>query len=388
MRNKRIGLMGLAFYSANKGCSALSYSFLEILDQIARRKREKYDLYIFMNGRSTALLPQVQYDTLTYHLVPILSKKWLRFLVDMGIHKCDIIFDFTAGDSFSDIYGLDRFNERTQLKEKVIQAGVPLVLGSQTYGPFQAEFAQKRAAEVMKKAAQIFSRDEKSSDLVRELSGREPITTTDIAFMLPYQKQKRESKKKKIGINPSGLLWNGGYTQNNQFALSVDYQQYLRKLICQLSKSGEWEIHLISHVFTNNPMTLDNDQIASNILKKEFPDVILAPTYDLPMDMKSYISGMDLFIGARMHATIAAFSSGVAVIPFSYSRKFEGLYDTFNYNYLVSGTRDTTEDALNKTLQWIAEYPIIQEKVQACSTQINKLNKYMLSETEKIIEKF
>ena len=32
-----------------------------------------------------------------------------------------------------------------------------------------------------------------------------------------------------------------------------------------------------------------------------------------------------------MHATIGAISSGVATIPFSYSRKFEGLFGNLEY---------------------------------------------------------
>ena len=44
------------------------------------------------------------------------------------------------------------------------------------------------------------------------------------------------------------------------------------------------------------------------------------------MEAKSHISGMDFFIGSRMHACIAAYSSGVPVFPLGYSRKFTGLF--------------------------------------------------------------
>ena len=44
---------------------------------------------------------------------------------------------------------------------------------------------------------------------------------------------------------------------------------------------------------------------------------------------------MDFFVGARMHATIGAFSSGVPVVPMAYSRKFNGLFiDTLDYPYI------------------------------------------------------
>ena len=44
---------------------------------------------------------------------------------------------------------------------------------------------------------------------------------------------------------------------------------------------------------------------------------------------------MNFFIGSRMHATIAAFSSNVPVFPLAYSRKFNGLFlDTLQYPYM------------------------------------------------------
>ena len=45
---------------------------------------------------------------------------------------------------------------------------------------------------------------------------------------------------------------------------------------------------------------------------------------------------MDFFMGARMHSTIAAFSSEVPVFPMAYSRKFNGLFaDTLQYPYMA-----------------------------------------------------
>ena len=84
---------------------------------------------------------------------------------------------------------------------------------------------------------------------------------------------------------------------------------------------------------------------------------------------------MDVFVGARMHATLAAYSSGVAAIPFSYSRKFEGLYESLEYPFVISGTKMTTDDALEKTVEYIRSpeklmagienyLPVLEEKKQ------------------------
>ena len=47
-----------------------------------------------------------------------------------------------------------------------------------------------------------------------------------------------------------------------------------------------------------------------------------------------------------MHATIAAYSSGVPVVPISYSRKFEGLFGGLGYGWMVPVRGLTTEAAI------------------------------------------
>ena len=90
---------------------------------------------------------------------------------------------------------------------------------------------------------------------------------------------------------------------------------------------------------------------------------------------------MDIFIGARMHATIAAFSSGVATIPTAYSRKFSGLYNNLGYDCVVDMQKLTTEQALELTIQYVKDY---QKLIEKRNVSINKIN----SKSERTIEIF
>ena len=110
----------------------------------------------------------------------------------------------------------------------------------------------------------------------------------------------------------SGLLWSGGYSGNNQFHLSVDYKEYCCNVIEKVLLRDDVELYLIPHVLSADMTYADNDLVACKELHKLYPDTICAPEFENPMQAKSYISKMDLFVGARMHATIGAFSSGVA----------------------------------------------------------------------------
>ena len=89
----------------------------------------------------------------------------------------------------------------------------------------------------------------------------------------------------------------------------------------------ELEIYLISHVSA--------DYKVAKHIKEKYPTVNIVDEFDNPIKAKSFIADCDLFIGARMHATIAAISTGVPVIPIAYSRKFTGLFKTLDYPFVV-----------------------------------------------------
>lgn len=407
----KIGILGLALRNSTKvggnmGCYALGFSFFEVINTIALRNRKQIQIvdiktvsllgYLklqtkkILRKESDALSYYTSlYSNLSFRRVYIIRCKNNLYLMDKSSsYVC--VFDFTAGDSFTDIYGKERFYLRTQVKRKIIDSNVPLVLGSQTIGPFYDSEVRSYAIKVIEDSNKVFVRDSQSQQYVESICNAKPILTTDVAFFLPYDKNKYhlDSKKKKAGFNPSGLLWLGGYTKNNQFGLTVNYQQYCRYIISSLHDMG-YEVHLILHAYylkgQKRDDYADNDRLAVETLYQEFPSAKVSPNFQTPMEAKSYISNMDLFIGARMHATVAAISSGVPVIPFSYSRKFEGLFSSLNYPFVVEGTKWDTQKAIDETIGWIVSVDTLKEKIDACMSIIDEKNKYLFEEYEKII---
>lgn len=154
------------------------------------------------------------------------------------------------------------------------------------------------------------------------------IEASDVALRLPYDPpapQRREGPMR-VGINVSGLLMNGGYSGQNEFGISLDYPALMRNLIRFFQSEG-CEVHMVAHVLPQDRAKThrEDDYFAAAQLVKEFPGTVLAPAFDSPSDAKTYIATLDFFMGARMHACIAAFSAGVPVVPMAYSRKFAGL---------------------------------------------------------------
>lgn len=394
----RIGLLGIAYNTGNKGCEALAYSFFEVLNEIAISQKETIEVDLFAAFPTRRWIrekfslkkiekyyqPKEKFSNLVFSAA-YYTRKGNNIIFSKKARYLLCVFDFTDGDSFTDIYGKKRFYDRTYLKKRIIDAGIPLVLGSQTVGPFHDESVKKLAKDVISRSYEIFVRDEMSYRCVMELCRRKTVLTTDIAFFLPYSKGEGYiSGKKKVGFNPSGLLWSGGYSRDNQFHLTVDYQEYCKRIIKSLL-DNEFEVHLILHAYNEDMTNADNDLVAATELKSLFPQTILSPGFNTPMEAKSYISDMCVFIGARMHATIAALSAGVPVIPFSYSRKFEGLFESLDYEYVIGGTKISTDESVLRTLEWIEEESSIRRAVDKCKETIIRKNESLLEEYSRLV---
>ncbi len=382
----KIGLMGFELKSPNKGCEALAYAFIDFLYSV--RKDSELTVYLLdvdSSGDFPELYPKAQFVVVPVKLKDI-KLRWIR-----TVAGCDVIFDITMGDGFSDIYDKDYCRYLIKIKSIIERVNKKYVLMPQTYGPFYDETIKRRALSIVKKAYKVYSRDIKSIEYLQENGAdREIKEYCDLAFMLDYDSTKypQNGNKKKLGLNVSGLLWRGGFNGNNQFGLKINYREYTKRLIQKFSESNEWEVHLIPHVIDLRNNAHDDDCFVITELHKEFPNTIVAPFFLNPIDAKSYISNMDCFIGARMHATIAAFSSGVPVIPVSYSRKFEGVYERLDYPYVIDGKINDTKIAYDKTIEYVLKYKSLKKLVQMENCKIKEKIGSLYNELQNIIFSF
>ena len=120
----------------------------------------------------------------------------------------------------------------------------------------------------------------------------------------------------------------------------------------------------------NDYNAAENDVRPCLEIKKQFSNidrVVCAPAFDNPIEAKSYISNMDVFIGARMHATIGALSAGIATIPFAYSKKFKTMFGNLHYDYTIEARELDTETALEQTQTYIKEYKALAEVARTAS---------------------
>ncbi len=379
-----VGLLGTDFASSNKGCGALGYSAIELLNEICKKKKERLEVYAFLYRREA--LPEKWDDDVDVHYVVIELKKVPFWKKTFKIFKqCEFVWDFTGGDSFSDIYGMKRFCLNSFLKQLAIWSKTEFVMAPQTIGPFKNKFAIMWARHMLKRSAVCFVRDSLSEDYVKKTFEISPLVTTDVAFALPYEKAlPRSDKRIYVGINLSGLLWKNTETFCSSDYIVLDYREYVKGILNFLCEDDRYVVCLIPHVFLKEFLFDESDMWACNEIKEMFPEIEILCDFETPMEAKQIISSMDVFIGARMHATIAAFSTGVATIPVSYSRKFEGLYQDLEYPYLIGATHMNTQEAIEKTIEWIKNREQLTEKVKESAVLVKERQQVLFDVIEKM----
>lgn len=379
-----VGLIAHSPASANLGVGALTISEIEILRSIARRLGTELNIQILdwtLPQASYAEGDDIEIREMTGRTL-IAPQGYLRM-----VRACDLVIDIGAGDSFADIYGPKRLMRMFCMKYLVHLAGRPLVLAPQTYGPFQKPLSIRLSRGTLRRTALIASRDRMSTDAVGQLlPGAEVIEASDVALRLPYtppdtagaSASDKGEAPIRVGLNVSGLLMNGGYTRQNMFGLTLDYPSMIRTLVGRfLSHPAGCELHLVPHVIPTKRGMIEDDLQPSLDLQAEFPQIKVAPAFRTPSEAKSYIAGMDFFAGARMHACIAAFSTGVPVVPMAYSRKFEGLFGTLGYNHTVDCTAEDAETIIDKVIGGFeARDTLAQDMRPALQLGLEKLARY------------
>jgi colanic acid/amylovoran biosynthesis protein len=368
---RRIGLLWHNYPSENLGVSALSYSHLSLLDGVLDGLGVDAEyLIIGMNPIDENCFTAITARSVLYKqfsLRHILKNPSEIHSLASLFSKCDIVFDLGSGDSFSDIYGVTRFAQMVLSKYLVLMAKCPLVLSPQTIGPFDRWYGKLFSRHILNCATRLFVRDGLTFDYLRKQSHGDRLElVTDLAFALPFDRNSVSIDRAlvNVGVNVSGLLFNGGYDRSNQFRLQMDYQRFVREVIDMFCRIPDVKVHLVPHVISDL-YEIEDDFRVCRLLCEEFPGCQLAPRFTGPTEAKSYISNLDFFTGARMHAAIAAFSSGVPVVPFAYSRKFSGLFGSLNYEILVDGKSDTNETGLKRIRMAFDDRISLKERILA-----------------------
>ena len=234
----------------------------------------------------------------------------------------DLVLDTRSGDSFSDIYGLHRLAVMSLVAEFASQAGVPVVLGPQTIGPFRTRRGAVLARRSLRRAALVIARDPQSAAEAGRL-GAAALRSTDVVFALPVP---TVAKSRDVVLNVSGLLWS-----DNDHVDAAAYRATIVALLARLAAESR-RVTLLAHVLDSpNP---DNDVVAVREVASAAPDaeVVIPAGVD---EVREVVASAGVVVGSRMHACLNALSVGTPAVPLAYSRKFEPLFTDLGWSHTV-----------------------------------------------------
>lgn len=196
-------------------------------------------------------------------------------------------------------------------------------------------------------------------DMVKEQDGRiegrkrmpQILCYPDPAFTL----QKRElplpegfAEGNTVGINVSPMI------QDNEKESGITMECY-EALIRYIIENTGYQIALIPHVV----WARNDDRKPIHTLYEKFKDTgrVVEIGDGTCEELKGYISRCRLFVGARTHATIAAYSSCVPTLVVGYSVKARGIArDLFGQeeHYVLPVQSLRNRDDLVKEFQWLS----------------------------------
>lgn len=372
-----IGLLWHSFLSDNLGVGALTIANANLIAQAVEKHGCTPVFHVIGSRGGSEYSSEIAYPS---DFTNVGYKALANPASDLhaAFRKCDIVFDIGGGDSFSDIYPWSRFWLIIGSKIIARQSKGPLVLSPQTIGPFFTRRARFAAVAALKAAKHIFARDETSRAKLDELGlGAKSSLTTDVAFALPFTKpQDKDSRDLsagpiKVGLNVSALLYRRDLSRGDRIKMTMDYKEMIHSIIERMIANPRVTLHIVPHVLAANA-PYEDDYAVGETLKELYPEIVLPPRFKGPSQAKSYVADMDLFMGSRMHSTVAALSSETAVVPLGYSRKFNGLFGSLGYDWNVDLTQDSADDVFGRIDQALADLPKVRADAIAANAEARR----------------
>ena len=245
----------------------------------------------------------------------------------------------------------------------------------------EEEFMTPEVVEDLKGFDLVTVREPLSYEILKN-HGVEAVQVADPAFLLNKKELPLPTgfvEGNTVGINISPLIndYEGGE--------SIAFQNYV-KLIEYIMNETDMNVCLIPHVIWE---PVDDRKPMKRLLEifKDSGRVILLDDYNCEV-IKGFISRCRFFVGARTHATIAAYSTCVPTLVVGYSIKSKGialdLFGTYD-NYVVSVQNMKNDMELTKAFRFIVDneltiknrlndiMPVYKEKALSAGQELKKL---------------
>ena len=342
--------------SGNHGCEALANTICKLINRPVRlvTNSVKEDESYSLKGMCEIVPEQNVANNLIIHIVYYAwrmitgdRESFLRYRFKNIIGKNSCKWNLSiGGDNYCyDIMVKDLILSNSMLNRN---GGKTILFGCSVEPKLLKEEEIRKDMELYEA---VFARESLTYDAFVEAGfGHKTYLYPDSAFLLDtkYAPLPEGFKEKNtVGINISPLI------VSNETVKGMTMKNY-KALIEHILKTTEMSVALIPHVVWDR----SNDRTTIGELYEYFKEedrVVKIEDHSCE-ELKGYIARCRFFIGARTHATIAAYSSQVPTLVIGYSVKAKGIAkDLFGSyeNYVVPVQCLEQEKQLLAAFQWM-----------------------------------
>lgn len=346
--------------SGNHGCEALLRTVLKLFEEDASisvlSESPQQDIRYGLNS----LLPVLPATSPVSKLSPQFASAYIALKTKGNYTKIDCLPYLSSIRKLSgnmielsiggDIYCYEDYRKFILLHEKITKKGCKSVL----LGCSLEEdlFLDPLFLEDMKRYRYISARESLTYTMLKNAGLSNIGLAPDSAFTLPTEKLPLPAgfaEGNTIGINLSPLV----LQKEPQAGITLENYVHLIRYILEHT---DCSVALIPHVVWHSNDDRTVLQTLYNIIN--CPDRVVLIDDCNCMQLKGYISRCRFFIGARTHATIAAYSSLIPTLVLGYSVKSRGIAtDLFgtDKNYVLPIQQLHNTHSLTDSFRWLME---------------------------------
>jgi colanic acid/amylovoran biosynthesis protein len=238
----------------------------------------------------------------------------------------------------------------------VRQLGLPLVLGSQSLGPFRKRGVRRALRPILDYARLVLVRDERSRGHALDVAPAARVAAAaDAAFALADPAVLVEAQARTLPadrplrVGVSVRDW-PHFTEKTAGEGMRRYREAVGALVVHLVRARGAEVRFFSTCQGLRAYRFDDARVAAEIVG-ELPDDVRARVevvteYLRPERMMAEAARCDLVVATRMHAAILSLCAGTPVLPIAYEFKTREVFGRLGAERWVQDIETITEEGL------------------------------------------
>lgn len=247
--------------------------------------------------------------------------------------ESDLVIDL-SGDMLTEDYGVHVAYSHYIPLILALLMNRRLVVSAQSIGPFK--WTRPLIRYLLNKAVYLSVRDKISFDYLQSIGIRNPTLelTADMAFLLePVDADRAQALLQTeryqpepgltLGVSLSNLV-ERKFGAKNPNGATMSFIDLFASALNDVAARHGLKLLFVPHV-TGPAASKDDRLVAARVAERlSVPHHVITGDYT-PSEIKGIVGQCDLMLGARMHANIAALSSGIPTVAIAYSHKTPGI---------------------------------------------------------------